>query len=73
MTEASMRQLAAAIVERAVWDWQKAMSQLEDNPDYQHAWAAKDEIERFFESEWFGFLCDINPDFTKVHLQEMRA
>ena len=44
-----------------------------DNPDYQHAWAAKDEIERFFESEWFDFLCDINPDFTKVHLQEMRA
>ena len=50
MTEASMRQLAAAIVERAVWDWQKAVTQLEDNPDYQHAWAAKDEIERFFES-----------------------
>ena len=37
MTEAGMRQLAAAIVERAVMDWQKAVSQLEDNPDYQHA------------------------------------
>ena len=73
MTEASMRQLAAAIVDRAVMDWHKAMSQLEDNPDYLYAWADKDEIERFFESEWFGFLCDINPDFTKVHLQEMRA
>jgi hypothetical protein len=73
MTEASMRQLAAAIVDRAVMDWHKAMSQLEDNPDYLYAWADKDEIERFFESEWFGFLCDINPDFTKIHLQEMRA
>jgi hypothetical protein len=49
------------------------MSQLEDNPDYVYAWATKDEIERFFESEWFGFLCDINPDFTKIHLQEARA
>ena len=49
------------------------MTQLDDNPDYQHAWAAKDEIERFFEIEWFDFLCDINPDFTKIHLQEMRA
>jgi hypothetical protein len=54
-------------------DWHKAMSQLEDNPDYVYAWATKDEIERFFESEWFGFLCDINPDFTKIHLQEARA
>ena len=73
MIEAGMRQLAAAIVERAVLDWHKAVTQLGDNPDYQHAWVAKDEIERFFESEWFGFLCDINPDFTKIHLQEMRA
>lgn len=73
MTEASMRHLAAAIVDRAVMDWHKAMSQLEDNPDYLYAWADKDEIERFFESEWFDFLCDINPDFTKIHLQEARA
>ena len=73
MTETSMKHLAAAIVDRAVMDWHKAMSQLEDNPDYVYAWATKDEIERFFESEWFGFLCDINPDFTKIHLQEARA
>jgi hypothetical protein len=73
MTEASMRQLAAAIVERAVMDWQKAVSQLEENPDYRHAWAAKDEIERFFESKWFGLLCEINPDFTKIHLEEISA
>ena len=73
MSDTSMRQLAAAIVERAAMDWHKAVSQLEDNPDYVYAWTAKDEIERFFESEWFGFLCDINPDFTKIHLQEMRG
>jgi hypothetical protein len=73
MTEASMRHLAAAIVERAVTDWHKAVSQLEDNPDYVYAWATKDEIERFFESEWFELLCEISPDFTKIHLQEARA
>jgi len=73
MTETTMRIFAVAIVERAVADWHKAMSQLEDNPDYQYAWETKDEIERFFESEWFGLLCDINPDFTIIHLQEMRA
>ena len=73
MTEASMRHLASAIVDRAVTDWHKAMSQLEGNPDYVYAWAAKDEIERFFESEWFGLLCEISPDLTKIHLQEARA
>ncbi len=73
MTETSMQLLAAAIVERAVADWHKAMSQLEDNPDYEYAWATKDEIERFFESEWFELLCEISPDLTKIHLQEARA
>jgi len=73
MTETSMRHLAAAIVERAVTDWHKAVSQLESNPDYVYAWATKDEIERFFESKWFELLCEISPDFTKIHLQEARA
>ena len=73
MTETSMKHLAAAIVDRAVSDWNKAVSQLEDNPDYEYAWYDKDEIERFFESEWFEFLCDFNPDFTKIHLQEAKA
>jgi hypothetical protein len=73
MTEASMRHLASAIVDRAVADWHKAVSLLEGNPDYVYAWADKDEIERFFESEWFALLCDINPEYTKIHLQEARA
>jgi hypothetical protein len=73
MTEASTRHLAAAIVDRAVSDWNKAVSQLEGNPDYVYAWATKDEIENFFESEWFELLCEISPDFTKIHLQEARA
>ncbi|MEA5033552.1 MAG: hypothetical protein VB025_15515 [Sphaerochaeta sp.] len=73
MTEASMRHLAAAVVDRALADWHKAVSQLESNPDYVYAWATKDEIERFFESKWFELLCEISPDFTKIHLQEARA
>ena len=73
MTETSMKHLAAAIVERAVTDWHKAVSQLEGNPDYEYAWADKDEIECFFESEWFELLCEISPDLTKIHLQEARA
>jgi len=73
MTEASMRHLAAAIVERALSDWRKAVGQLKDNPDYTYAWETKDEIERFFESGWFELLCEISPDLTKIHLQEARG
>ena len=73
MTETSIKHLAAAIVDRAVTDWHKAVSQLEGNPAYVYAWATKDEIERFFESEWFSLLCEISPDLTKIHLQEARA
>jgi hypothetical protein len=73
MTEASMRHLAAAIMERALSDWRKAVGQLKDNPDYIYAWETKDEIERFFESGWFALLCDINPEYTKIRLEETRA
>ena len=71
MTEKSMQLLAAAIVERALDDWHKAVSQLAENPDYQYARNTKLEIEKFFSGRWFDFLCDINPDFANIHLQEM--
>ena len=35
MTETTMRIFAVAIVERAVADWHKAMSQLKENPEYK--------------------------------------
>lgn len=68
-----MRLLAAAIIERAIEDWRKSITLLNENPEYQNAKETKDEIEEFFESQWFEFLCDIHPDLTKVHLQEMRV
>ena len=73
MTEASMRHLAAAIVERAVMDWHKVHLLLKENPAYVPALETKAEIERFFQGRWFEFLCDFNPDFTKIHLQEEKA
>ena len=71
MTETSMRLLAAAIVERALDDWRKVHLLLGENPAYAPALETKDEIEKFFKGRWFELLCDINPDFTKIHLQEM--
>lgn len=73
MKESTMQLLAAAIVERAIDDWHKAGALLVGNPDYHYAIEIKQEIEEFFESQWFEFLCDIHPDLTKVHLQEMRV
>ena len=70
MTEKIMRHLATAIVERAVTDWRKAVSQLVDNPEYRYALKTKREVEEFFEHEWFAFLCEINPEFTTIELQE---
>ena len=73
MKESTMQLLAAAIVERAIDDWHKAITLLAGNPDYLYAIETKQEIEEFFESQWFEFLCDIHPDLTKVHLQEIRG
>ncbi|MDA3835228.1 MAG: hypothetical protein PF495_17725 [Spirochaetales bacterium] len=66
MTDTIMRILAAALV-----DWRKAVTLLVDNPDYRYALATKQEVEEFFTDEWFEFLCNINPEFTNIHLQEM--
>ena len=66
-----MRVFAAAIIDRALHDWHKAISQLQVNPDYQHAQNTKREIEEFFSSWWFESLCEINPDFTRIPVQEM--
>lgn len=73
MKDTSMRLLAAAIIERAIEDWRKSITLLNENPEYHYAIETKQEIEEFFESQWFEFLCDIHPDLTKVHLQEMRV
>jgi len=63
------RLLVAAITVRAVEDYKKALKQLENNPDYVVAIKTKNEIEAFFESDWFTFLCEIN-DVRKILKKE---
>lgn len=63
------RLLVAAITVRAVEDYKKALKQLENNPDYVAAIKTKNEIEAFFESDWFTFLCEIN-DVRKILKKE---
>ncbi len=69
MTISSTRTLAAAIVKVAVSDYDRAVRQLIANPEYTQALNLKQEVERFFASNWFDLLCELNPDLTKIHLE----
>lgn len=63
------RLLVAAITVRAVEDYKKALKQLDINPAYEDAIKTKNEIEAFFESDWFKFLCEIN-DVSRILKKE---
>ena len=64
--------LAAAIVQQAVEDYRDAEKRLKNVPDFdseadkeryilkQHK--SQYEIVKFFKSEWYGVLCDIDPN-----------
>ncbi|MDC7248450.1 MAG: hypothetical protein PQJ49_00830 [Sphaerochaetaceae bacterium] len=63
------RLLVAAITVRAVEDYKKALRHLESNPAYEDAIKTKNDIEAFFESDWFKFLCEIN-DVSRILKKE---
>lgn len=53
------KQLVMAVVGRAIGDYRKALANLEKNSNYEAALKIKNEIDQFFKSEWFEFLCEI--------------
>ena len=57
------RTLANAIIVQAAKDYRKALRQLRRNPRYETARNEKNDVERFFHSEWFNFLTDADPDY----------
>ena len=54
------QRLAMAIVKQAVLDYRKALQTLKYSPRDQGALAEKDSLERFFRSQWFSILCDLD-------------
>lgn len=68
MTDEPYRNLANAIIVQAAKDYRKALRQLKRNPKYDVARDTKNEVERFFHSEWFRFLTDADPDYLLDHL-----
>lgn len=61
--------LANAIILQAVKDYRMALKSLKANPRNRTAMADKDEIERFFRSQWYSTLTDVNGEMLIRSLQ----
>lgn len=68
MMDDPYRNLANAIVVQAAKDYRKALRQLRHNPRYEMARNEKNEVERFFHSEWFHYLTNVDPDYLLDYL-----
>jgi hypothetical protein len=61
--------LANAIILQAVKDYRMALKSLKANPRNRTAMADKDEIERFFRSDWFSVLTSVDGEMLIRSLQ----
>lgn len=62
--------LANAIVLQAVRDYRMALKCLKANPRNKAALADKDEVERFFRSDWFSVLTSVDGEMLILSLQK---
>jgi hypothetical protein len=53
--------LANAIVEQAAFDYQQALQKFGRNPWDESAQKEKQELEQFFDSDWFAILTNLDP------------
>ena len=70
--EVGLNALAAGIVQQAVEDYREAERRLKNVPDFDNEadreryilkqQKSQYEIVKFFRSEWYGVLCDIDPE-----------
>ena len=63
-------ELANAIILQAVKDYRDAVERLKYTPDDKSAQHDKRSIERFFRSEWFSILSDLNGELLLKKLKE---
>lgn len=68
--------LANAIILQAVKDYKKVLRRLARNPQNQDAQREKKRLERFFFSQWYGVLTDLDPKLLisgvmkRMHMEE---
>lgn len=66
--------LANAIILQAVKDYRLSLKALKANPGNKSALADKDEVERFFRSQWFTVLTSIDGEtLIRSLIQEVEA
>ena len=63
-------ELANAIIVQAVKDYREALRLLGMNPNDKSAKRVQRNIERFFRSEWFSILTDLNGELLLKKLKE---
>ena len=62
--------LANGIVEQAVKDYRAALKTLRKHPDSKAAMETAMEVERFFHSQWYDQLTQIDPDYLIERLRK---
>ena len=68
--EINYQRLADEIVIRAVKDYRKALRTLKYHPENDTARRSKREVEKFFNSQWFGVLTEIDPEMLISRLRK---
>ena len=62
--------LANAIIEQAAKDYRDAVRRLKRYQDSKAAMETAMEVERFFHSDWYATLTDIDPDYLINRLRK---
>jgi hypothetical protein len=62
--------LANAIILMAVKDYRSALKKLKKRPNYEPAKIIKNEVERFFRSDWYRELTAVEPEILLLKLKE---
>ncbi len=62
--------LENAIVLQAVKDYKKVLHHLENNPKNRDALHEKVRLEKFFRSQWYGVLTDLEPERLMAGVKE---
>lgn len=65
--------LANAIILQAVRDYRNALRNLRKHPQSRESLDTKDEVERFFRSQWYRILTAVNGEMLIERLQEEAA
>ena len=68
--DVNYKELTNAIILQAVKDYRGALKILKKRPRSETAKITKQEVERFFRSDWYQHLTSVNPEMLMQKLNE---